>query len=376
MKQRERIGRNMNNPYKNTYTLQEVSKRLNVPAGTIKRWEKDLHGFLVIPRMKQGARYFTELEIALLTKIKELRGQNMSFQKIAEILFKETDGKEDSVPIPGPSKQTEELAETKDEPLEEIETSVIPVSPPPAVKEQSESSSLEEFFKMMDAYKQNLIEELKSEIRNGVRKEVIDEVKKEIAKGSVHTVKSLSNSIYKLSENTKSEIKELSDLISETSENTNENILTLSHVITATSELTTETIDTLANQIAVTSENTDETLERLSNKIVKTAGQTSEMLEILSDKVTIATKTNADSLNALQATVAQTANATHHELSNLVDAINKDRELYIQTLHEERMHYNQEIRSREAVFQDLVASFRNAAAAKDQKNKKWWMFWK
>ena len=66
-----------------TYTVKEAAKIISVPTGTIKRWEQDLADFLIIPRTKQGARYFTELELKLLKKIKQLRDNNISLDVIA-----------------------------------------------------------------------------------------------------------------------------------------------------------------------------------------------------------------------------------------------------------------------------------------------------
>ena len=34
------------------YSIKEVSRKINVPAGTIRQWEKDLNGVLAIPRSK------------------------------------------------------------------------------------------------------------------------------------------------------------------------------------------------------------------------------------------------------------------------------------------------------------------------------------
>ena len=52
------------------YSINEVSKRINTPSGTIRQWEKDLEGLLVIPRTQQGARYYTDYENNIIHKIK------------------------------------------------------------------------------------------------------------------------------------------------------------------------------------------------------------------------------------------------------------------------------------------------------------------
>ena len=70
------------------YSINEVSKRINTPSGTIRQWEKDLEGLLVIPRTQQGARYYTDNEINILHKIKEMRSQNISKGMIRSLLEK------------------------------------------------------------------------------------------------------------------------------------------------------------------------------------------------------------------------------------------------------------------------------------------------
>ena len=68
----ERVGLNMNSLEMKTYNQQEVSKIINVPVKHIKRWEKNYSGVLMIPRTKQGTRVYSEIEISMLKKIKEL----------------------------------------------------------------------------------------------------------------------------------------------------------------------------------------------------------------------------------------------------------------------------------------------------------------
>ncbi|MDF2903731.1 MAG: hypothetical protein K0S25_1369 [Bacillus sp. (in: firmicutes)] len=334
----------MKSPYLKTYTIQEASKLINVPTGTIKRWEKDLSEFINIPRTKQGARFFSENEITLLKEIKLLRDNNTSLGKIAEI-FKIQSGTDLTVPVEEKIK------------IEEVETSIITVSSPPQV-ETKESPNLEDFFRIMDVYKENLLDEVKTEIRTGIRKEVLEEVKKEISKGSVQTVKSLSRSIYKLGENSKSEIQELSNIMMESSENTSETLESLSKNLLHASDHTSKTVESLTTRIAKVSENTSKTLETISNGFMQASEHASKTLETISTSF------------------VQATDDTKYEISHLVDSLNKDRELYIETLQEERKHFTKEIRSREATFQNLVTTFRNTAVGKEhQENRKWWKFW-
>ena len=78
------------------YTIKEVSKKINVPSGTIRQWEKDLGGLLIVPRTKQGARFYTDTEIELLMKIKHMRDKNLSKEMIRDLLHRHMDNESQS----------------------------------------------------------------------------------------------------------------------------------------------------------------------------------------------------------------------------------------------------------------------------------------
>ena len=53
------------------YSINEVSKRINTPTGTIRQWEKDLEGLLVIPRTQQGAATIQTMKLISSIKLKK-----------------------------------------------------------------------------------------------------------------------------------------------------------------------------------------------------------------------------------------------------------------------------------------------------------------
>ena len=119
------------------YSIKEVSRRINVPAGTIRQWEKDLNGVLIIPRSKQGARFYTEGEIAILKRIKERRDKNLSKEIIKDMLQKHL---------------TQEKQPVSEPPSEDSGTSL-------AVVEKPAEPKMEDFLVAMDDYKNNLMKE-------------------------------------------------------------------------------------------------------------------------------------------------------------------------------------------------------------------------
>ncbi|MFB3163239.1 MerR family transcriptional regulator [Neobacillus sp. 179-J 1A1 HS] len=316
-----------------TFTLKEVSKKINVKPATLKKWEDDLEEYLEIPRTKQGARIYSQVEIDLLLEIKQMYENKLSTPMILHLLRGGTDDLEEENAeheADESSLQIEEMLETEEvmlETEEEIsehsakELAIVSHEGTPMSDEEIAIKNADEFFVAMDNYKQNFLNEVKEEIRNVLRKEVVDEVKKEIVSGANFTVNSLSESINQSTAFTKAGIEELSDHLEKSAEQTTERLLYLSKSIVNASHETSEEIYTLSKQL---SQSTEE--------------------------------------------LAHYVDITNTEIFNLSEAIEIDR----LERGKERDQFRHEITQREAAFQDLLTSFRDVAAAKE---KKWWKFW-
>ncbi|MED4203984.1 MerR family transcriptional regulator [Neobacillus mesonae] len=312
-----------------TYTLKEVAKKINIAPGIIRQWEKELNEYLEIPRSKQGARIYTDTEIELLQEIKEMYCQKLSKEMIrtnlqqlhesereAEPEMLNTDKVEAIKPIEN-TQTTDVTAETTDVSVEVIAAEAITTAP--ANEKPNLNASL--FLEAVDTFKNNFINEVKEEIRTVVRKELIEEMKKEINKGTYTTVKTLTDSIYKSTANTKAEIEGLSETVEKASEETADKLQYLSNSIKNVSIETADEIAALSKQLSETTNNLSHTIDY-----------------------------------------------TNNELSGLTEAISLDREFFV----EERQQYLHEISQREVAFQQMLTNFRDVAAAKE---KKWWKFW-
>ncbi|MBS4189709.1 MerR family transcriptional regulator [Bacillus sp. FJAT-49705] len=306
----------MTSHFVKAYTIKEVSKILNVPPGTLRQWEKDLEGLLIIPRSKQGARFYTDDEIKLLDTIKQMRDKNLSKDMIRELLQRNFVSDTDSVPHI---------------------TSLSPISND--IQTESEEDQMALFLTSMEAFREQLINDVREEIRTGIRKEVLEEVKKEVSKGSLHTVKSLSDSIYKANEKTKLDIHELS------------------------------------NHLHNASEQTSESLGTLTKRIAKVSKGTSEQIRYLANRVTESSEAASEEFKTMIHYISSSAEVTHTEISALIETLNSDREIYIETINREREQYWKDVNQREMMFQDMIVNFRNAAAAEEEKTKPWWKFW-
>jgi DNA-binding transcriptional MerR regulator len=303
-----------NNQILQAYSIREVSKQINIPTGTIRQWEKDLSGLLVIPRTQQGARYYTEKEIALLNKIKEMREQDISKGMIRSLLEKHL--KIDSEP-----------------PSESFEMSVQPsqeISIEPSKDLQTDN--MLEFNTAMETFKQNLLKEIKNEIALS-RNELIDEIKTEFSAASLQTVQEISKSIQRSNDKRKVEVHEISKAIMKASEHTSETFGALSDDIVKGSKAT---------------------YEKLSKRMV--------------ESVKVAERDNQNVLKK----VSQTVKEAKDEIKNVTKSLDARQDYLIESLDELKQS-KEEIQKREEVFQLMLSSYREAAAAKNKK--KWWQLW-
>ncbi len=245
-----------------TYTLKQVSKMIQVSTSAIKQWEKDLIGLLEIPRSKQGARLYTNVEINQLLEVQQLYSNQLSLEEIRKILQKRLDSCIDCLP----EDTSQELSFIHDE--EEADS-----SPPNEISLRS----TEQFFAAMDQYKETFLNEVKSEMKKAVKSEIVEEVKKEITKNSMQAIKNISDSIYKSSANTIEEMKELSYTIQQTSRITNETFKSLERSIADQSLETSEEFNTLSKQLSQSS-------EELAHFIAATNNEISSLTEVFENE--------------------------------------------------------------------------------------------
>ncbi|MDQ0268306.1 MerR family transcriptional regulator [Cytobacillus purgationiresistens] len=309
------------------YTINEVSKNLNVPPGTLRQWEKDLKGILIVPRSKNGARFYTEEEIQLLSTVKDMRSQNLSQKMIRKLL-----------------KQHLETSQNDSEGASEtIETSLKPIQQEQPLHPKEDTGNMEQFMAAMETFKDHLLIEIKNEIRTGIKKEVIDEMKKEISKSSLHTVKSLSDSIYKSNEKTKAELEGMTDQLQ------------------LTTQQSTDAFETLAKRVAKQSKRTTDQIHYISNKIEESSEASSEEFKTMIHYISSSAEVTGTEFSA--------------EISTLKDSMNADRDIYFETMKKEHEEYLHRLREREDAFNDMIVSFRNAAATTESQ-KTWWQFWR
>ena len=296
------------------YSINEVSQKLNIPTGTIRQWEKDLSGLLAIPRTQQGARYYTEHEIKTLVKVKEMREQNVSKGMIRTLLEKH---------LNPPSELHSES----------LDLAIHSATVSNEASKKIQTSNMDDFHAAIALFKQDLLQEFKNELFLN-KKELMDEIKNEFSTSSLQTIKELSKSIQRSNDKRKGEVLELSNTIMKASEQTSETLEILSNDLLKSSE---ESYEQLSKQIHTTSK----IAERDSQKVFKK--------------------------------VAQTLNETKNEIRNVSRSFDNRQDYLMESINDLKQS-QEEIRKREEIFQSMLASYREVAAAKNNK-KKWWKIW-
>ena len=67
------------------FTIQQLSRELNIPKPTLRFWEKELEGLLVPLRTRGGQRRYTAEHISTIEEIKKLKGEGMSLLDIRRV---------------------------------------------------------------------------------------------------------------------------------------------------------------------------------------------------------------------------------------------------------------------------------------------------
>lgn len=311
------------NKFVRTYSIKEVSKKMNIPVGTIRQWEKDLSGILVIPRNESNARYFTEIEIELLKKIKGMREKNVSKDLIRSQLTEEA------------SKQSKEKEIS---PLTEI---TLNTANAPLVENKRENeaqqgksqANIEEFFAALEQYKLDFLQDIKDTVAYN-QAEVMDEMKREISSSSIHTIRQVSKSIQRANEKRKEELKQLSNAVTQASEHTSESFEAVANTIKNDSKIS---------------------LERLSKKLTDNS------------------KANIKENKSFYLRVTKAVTEARESIDKTADSLDEKQKILLQKMNEIK-ESTEEIQEREEVFQEMLKTFREAAAAKPEK-KKWWKSW-
>jgi len=66
------------------FTIQQLSRRLNIPKPTLRFWEKELNGIIVPLRTKGRQRRYTLEHVAIIEEIKNFRDDGVSLAEVKE----------------------------------------------------------------------------------------------------------------------------------------------------------------------------------------------------------------------------------------------------------------------------------------------------
>jgi DNA-binding transcriptional MerR regulator len=74
------------------FTIQQLSKKLNIPKPTLRFWEKELEGLFVPLRTRGEQRRYTAEHVSTIEEIKKLKGEGMSLLDIKRVFHNKGTG--------------------------------------------------------------------------------------------------------------------------------------------------------------------------------------------------------------------------------------------------------------------------------------------
>ncbi len=69
------------------FTIQQLSRELNIPKPTLRFWEKELEGLFVPLRTRGEQRRYTAEHVSTIEEIKKLKGEGMSLLDIKRVFY-------------------------------------------------------------------------------------------------------------------------------------------------------------------------------------------------------------------------------------------------------------------------------------------------
>ena len=63
-------------------SIQQISRKFDIPKSTIRFWEKELNGLIVPSRTRGGQRRYTAENIAMIGRIRDLRNKGICLAEI------------------------------------------------------------------------------------------------------------------------------------------------------------------------------------------------------------------------------------------------------------------------------------------------------
>lgn len=119
-------------------------------------------------------------------------------------------------------------------------------------------------------------------------------------------------------------------------------------------------------------------LETLSKRVAKQSKRTTDQMHYITNKITESSEASSEEFKTMIHYISSSQELTGTEFSNeineLKESMNAHRDIYVETMRKEHEEYLHRLREREDAFQDMMLSFRDAAASKQEK--KWWQKWK
>ncbi|MCM3033860.1 MULTISPECIES: MerR family transcriptional regulator [unclassified Niallia] len=316
----------------NIYSIHEASQKLTTSPKTLKQWENKFKELLVIPRTKNGARFYTDKELSLLLEVKNLYAEKRNTTEVKKTLSMILQPKE--------AKQEQDVATKEMTPpvLEEAAANEIQIIHNDDLitkidRNTEDDNQLQVLLSSLETYKQDFLHEVKQEIRNGIKQEVLETISTEIQAGKTETIEKLSSALADHKDAAKEEMEHIAEIVHTSTQKTTDDYESIKTNIRKLSQISKAERKTYSKQW---------TAATTSTKEIKA------MMDHLS-------KSNS-------------------EINKTVEQLHKNDRMLMEAIQVEREQMSKDIKDREKSFQELVQSFRQTAVAEPPK-KTWWKIW-
>lgn len=317
----------------NIYSIHEASQKLTTSPKTLKQWENKFKEILVIPRTKNGARFYTDKELSLLLEVKNLFAEKKNTTEVKKTLSMILQPKEEKVvqasePVQMKSPEKDVSAFANEIQIVHNDDLITKID-----RDTEDNNQLQVLLSSLETYKQDFLHEVKQEIRNGIKQEVLETISTEIQAGKSETIEKLSSAFADHQQSAKEDIENIAEMV---------------HTSTQKTTGDYESIKTNIRKLSQISKAERKTYSKQWTAATTSTKEIKSMMEHLS-------KSNS-------------------EINKTVEQLHKNDRMLMEAIQMEREQLAKDIKDREKNFQDLVHSFRQTAVAEPPK-KTWWKIW-
>ena len=157
------------------YTIKEAAKKVHVEAHALRYWEEELK--LPVKRNEMGHRFYTEEDIKLFQRVKDLKDQGLQLKAIRNLLARERQEQGQTEPVTNPALDSQSRKEAEDMGKRHVlmvhNGEVLPVEETKAEKSMRLQQLLHSMIAdAVQSNNQDICQEIIQEVKSSILKEL------------------------------------------------------------------------------------------------------------------------------------------------------------------------------------------------------------